>query len=59
MPIDIFVPSFNAYDLNTISALETVGFKLLSAGGGVDHARRTQRYCICLALPTPNMLGVL
>lgn len=34
MPIHIFVPPFNAYDLNTISALETVGFKLMSAGGG-------------------------
>lgn len=34
IPIDIFVPPFNTYDLNTISALEAVGFKLLSAGGG-------------------------
>jgi len=34
MPVDIFVPPFNAYDMNTISALETVGFKLLSAGEG-------------------------
>ena len=32
-PIDIFVPPFNAYDLNTVLSLESSGFKLISAGG--------------------------
>ena len=33
-PVTMFIPPWNAYDLNTLRALDTVGFSILSAGVG-------------------------
>jgi predicted deacetylase len=45
-PIDIFIPPWNSYDLNTLDALEQLGFAIISADivGGATHQLTKIKY---------------